>query len=161
MDITQLIALAREETAKVILIFIATTVINLVANKVFLEPFLKKWGSNISRRVVPYVINKLDPIAPEAISSLTPKELEELIFEQIINAPGSPQWIKEVPKDEPFLTQQRNKTLRKIYREVIAEYDITKAAAKTGRTLESEGDSGLQDVRRKLRRLEKRVSNNI
>jgi len=150
MDITQVIILLKQETAKVAVIFIVTSIINLVVNKVFIEPFITKWGSNLSRRVVPYVINKFDPIAPEAISDLTREELEELIFEQIVNAPGTPQWIKETPKNERTRKKQ-NKALKKILKDVLKEYDITKAAAKTGRTIKAKGDEHLNDYRKVLK----------
>ena len=161
MDITQVITLIKEETAKVVVIFITTSLFNLLVNKVFIEPLVTKWGSNLSRRIVPYVINKLDPIAPEAISELTPEELENLIFEEIVNAPGSPQWMKEASNNNSLLTQRKKKTIRKIFEDVIKEYDITKAAAKTGRTMHSEGDKSLENVRRRVRKLEKRALNRV
>lgn len=130
MDISEVVSLLKESSFSVLGIIFLTTLFNLVINKVFVEPFITKWASRYSRIVVPYVIKRLDPIAPELIRNKTPKELEELIFDEIINAPGAPQWKGS---KEEITSAKRNRDLRRIFNDVIKEYDITKAAAKVGK----------------------------
>lgn len=127
MDILILIELVEEHGGLILAIALTTTilevVINLVINKVFLEPLVTRWGSKYSRKVVPYVISKLEPFAPDMMKDWSPAKIEERLFDEIINAPGSPQW-----SEKEVLSKKERKEIRKIYRDIVREFDFVKAS---------------------------------
>jgi hypothetical protein len=127
MDIGNLIDIISENSGLVIAIAVTTTfleaTINLLINKVFLQPFITRWGSKYSRKIVPYVISKLEPIAPDLMKDWSPAEIEKKLFEEIINAPGSPEW-----SNKKVLSKKERKEIRKIYSDLIREFDFVKAS---------------------------------
>lgn len=127
MDISNLIDIIKEKSGLVITIAITTTIleasINLLLNKVFLGPFITHWGSKYSRKIVPYIVSKLEPLAPDLMKEWSPAEIEQKLFEEIINAPGSPEWSKK-----KVLSKKERKEIRKIYNDLIREFDFVKAS---------------------------------
>jgi hypothetical protein len=77
------------------------------------------------------VIDELDPIAPSAIGKMSEEELEDYLFDRIINAPGAPQWAKEANQDNASLKElKKSPKLRRVFNDLIKEYNIVKAAGK-------------------------------
>lgn len=130
MSISNLVEVFTENSGLVIAIALTTTFlessINLLINKVFLEPFITRWGSKYSRKVVPYVLSKLEPIVPDLMKDWSAAEIEQKLFEEIINAPGSPEWSKK----KAFSKKERRE-IRKIYEDLIREFDFVKASSKS------------------------------
>ena len=127
MDIGGFIEIVKNSGGLILAIAILTStfevVFNLVVNKVFLEPFVTRWGSRYSRKIIPYVLSKLEPIAPDLMKDWSPSEIEEKLFDEIINAPGAPQWSKK-----PVLSKKEQKEIRKIYYDLVKEFDFVKAS---------------------------------
>ena len=129
MDIKTIVDLSQQYGTFIFVIAFTTTIlevsINLIVNKVFLEPFITKWGSKYSRKVVPYLISKLEPFVPELLEEWKPSDIEKLLFDEIINAPGSPVWYKA---KKETLNKKEKEEIRKIYNDLIKEFDFVKAS---------------------------------